>query len=84
MGLSLSVLIGLGCVVFAESGAAEVGSGSWSRVEVIEASKDVLGVPRLVQLDGAIRKAFDGHAEVDVLVVGYGQHRAVALDAWFR
>ena len=65
----LAFLVGLGCVLLAEGRAAEVGSGSWCRVEVIEASKDVLGVPRLVQLDGAVWEALDGHAEVDVVVV---------------
>ena len=40
----LAFLIGLGRVFFAESGAAEVGSGSWGRVEVVVAGKDVLGV----------------------------------------
>ena len=59
----LAFLIGLGCVIFAESRAAEVGSGSWGSVEVIEASKDVLGAP-----SGTEARARDG-AEMEVGVV---------------
>ena len=47
---------------------------------MIEASKDVLGVPRLVEFDGAVREAFHSHAEVDIVVVRDGENRNIAVD----